>query len=82
MLSKFETEEALKDLAFWWVACLTDRVSWSVYSLIIIWLAWLCIWFGISNTCGSLWSNGVGQNRKTDEEQDEDCVGEGFSWLR
>ena len=29
-----------------------------------------------------LWSNGVGQNIKTDEEHDEVCTGEGFSWLR
>ena len=27
-------------------------------------------------------SNRVGQNRETDEEHDEDCVEEGFSWLR
>ena len=31
----------------------------------------------MSNTCGGLWSNGVGQNRKIDEEDDEDCVEEG-----
>ena len=27
-------------------------------------------------------SNRVGQNRETDEEHDEDCVEESFSWLR
>ena len=31
----------------------------------------------MSNTCGGLWSNGVGQNRETGEEDDEDCVEEG-----
>ena len=25
-----------------------------------------------------MWSNGVGKNRETDEEHDEDCVQEGF----
>ena len=38
-------------------------------------MAWLGIWFGISNTLG-VWSNWVGQNRETDEEHDEDCVEE------
>ena len=28
----------------------------------------------MSNTCGGLWSNGVGQNRESDEEDDQDCV--------
>ena len=31
---------------------------------------------------GGLWSNGLGQKRETDEEHDEGCVEEGFSWLR
>ena len=35
-------------------------------------------WFGISSTCGSAWWNGLGQNRKTDEEYDEDCVEDRF----
>ena len=39
---------------------------------------WLGIWFGISYICGGVWSNGVGQNRGTDEEHDEDFVEEGF----
>ena len=38
----------------------------------------LAIWFGIFNTCGGVLLNGVGQNRETDEEHDEDCVEEGF----
>ena len=29
-----------------------------------------------------MWSNGVGQNRETDEEHDEDCVKEGFQLAR
>ena len=29
-----------------------------------------------------MWSNGVGQNRETNEEHDEDCAEESFSWLR
>ena len=33
-------------------------------------------WFDISNTYGSAWSNGVGQNRKTDEEPDKSCIEE------
>ena len=41
-------------------------------------MAWLGIWFGIFNTCGRLWSNGVGQKKETDEEHDEDCVEEKF----
>ena len=45
-------------------------------------MVWLGIWFGIWNTCGGLWSNGVGQNRKTDEEHDEDCVEEWFQLAR
>ena len=36
-------------------------------------MAWLAIWFGISNTCGGVWLNGTGQNRETNEEHDEDC---------
>ena len=39
-------------------------------------MAWIRIWFGISNTCGGAWSNDVGQNRETDEQHDEDCVEE------
>ena len=38
------------------------------------------VWY--TNTCGNLWSNGVRQNKKTDEERDKDCVEEGFNWLR
>ena len=45
-------------------------------------MAWLAIWFGISNTCGGVWLKGVGQNRETDEEHDEDCVKEGFRLAR
>ena len=41
-------------------------------------MAWYAIWFGISNTCGGVWLNGVGQNRETDEEHDEVCVEEKF----
>ena len=41
-------------------------------------MAWLGISFDISNTCGGVWQSGVGQNRETDEEHDEDCVKEGF----
>ena len=42
MLSKFEGEAA-----FWWVACLTHQVSWSIYSLItsLIGLALYMIWY-------------------------------------
>ena len=29
-----------------------------------------------------MWSITVGQNRETNEEHDEDCVEESFSWLR
>ena len=41
-------------------------------------MAWISIWFGIFNTCGGVWSNGVGKNWETKEEHDEDCVEEGF----
>ena len=37
-------------------------------------MAWLDIWPGLSNTCDDVWSNGVGQNSKTNEKHDEDCV--------
>ena len=40
------------------------------------------MWFGIYNTCVCVWSNGVGQNRETDEEHDEDCAEEGFQMAR
>ena len=43
-----------------------------------MWLAWLGIWLGISNTCGGMWSNWEGQNREIDEKRDEDCVKEWF----
>ena len=41
-------------------------------------MAWLGIWFGLSNICDDVWWNGVGQNSKTDEKHDEDCVKEVF----
>ena len=41
-------------------------------------MAWLRIWFGISNTFGGAWSDRVGQNRETDEEHDEDCFEKEF----
>ena len=34
MLSKPEGKVVLQDSAYWWVACLTHKVSWSVYRLI------------------------------------------------
>ena len=40
------------------------------------------MWFGISKTCGGAWSNGIGQNRETDEEYEEDCVEEGCQLAR
>ena len=45
-------------------------------------MAWLDTWFDISNTYLSVWSNGVGQNRKTYEEHDSCCVEEGFQLAR
>ena len=44
-------------------------------------LAWLGIGFGTSKNCSVL-SNGVGQNRETDEEYVEDCVEVGFPLAR
>ena len=41
-------------------------------------MAWLALWFGISNTCIEVWLNDVVRNRKTTEEHDDDCVEEGF----
>ena len=41
-------------------------------------MAWLGIWLGLSNTCDDVWSNGVGQNSKTNEKHDEDCVKDVF----
>ena len=45
-------------------------------------MTWLDIWFGLSNTCDGVWSNGVGKNRETDAEHDEDCTKEGFQLAR
>ena len=45
-------------------------------------MTWHDIWFGLSNTCDGMWSNGVGKNRETDGEHDEDCVEEGFQLAR
>ena len=41
-------------------------------------MPWLAIWFGITNTCGGVWLNGVGQSRKTTEEDDGYWAEEGF----
>ena len=41
-------------------------------------MAWLALWFGISNTCIEVWLNDVVRNRETTEEYDDDCVEEGF----
>ena len=51
----------------------------SVYKLIIdlIGLAWHMIWF-----IQYLWSNGVGQNKETDEKHNENCVEERFQLAR
>ena len=57
---------------------MTHKVLRSAYRLIknLIGLAWhlACL----SNTCDDVWLNGVGQNRKTDEKHDKDCVKEVF----
>ena len=45
-------------------------------------MTWICIWFSWPNICDDLWSNGVGQNRKTDGEHDNDCVKEGLQLVR
>ena len=82
MLSNFERKVGLKDSTFWWVVCLTQNVLWPVYSLIINLGGLALQMVGISNTCSGLWPNGVGQNKKTDEEHDKDCAEEGFNWLR
>ena len=42
----------------------------------------LGIYFGVSNTCGGVRSNGVGENREIDEEHDKDCVKEGLQFAR
>ena len=74
MLSNFEREVALNGSNFWLLACLTQKVLKPVYSLIINLIS-VALMF---NTCGGLWSNWVGQNRETNEEDDEDCVEEGL----
>ena len=45
-------------------------------------MTWIGIWFGIFNTCGDVWLNGVGQNKETNEEYDEDWVKERFQLAR
>ena len=52
---------------------MTQKVLKPVYSLITSLIGFALM----SNTCGGLWSNGAGQNREADEEDDEDCVEEG-----
>ena len=66
----FENEAALKDSAFWWVVANKFDLFGFAYGLVYPILV------------GGLWSNGLGQKRETDEEHDEGCVEEGFSWLR
>ena len=44
MLPNFEREAALKDSAFWWVACLAHRVLWSVHNWWRTW--WRLCWKG------------------------------------
>ena len=73
MLFNIEREAALKDSDFWRVVRLFHTVLWSDMAF---------IWFGICNTCGGLWSNGAGKNKKNDEEHGKGCVEEGVSWLR
>ena len=78
MFCNFKKETAFKDSAFWQVASLTIKMLWFIYSLIREFrLAWFSICFGIPNNY-CVRSNGIGRNRKTDEEHDEDCVEEGF----
>ena len=82
MLSKFEREEALKDLVFRWVARLTHKVLRSVYSLLInlIGLALHMTWY--MQHLQWLVVEWVRTNRGNDEEHDESCFEESFGWLR
>ena len=43
---------------------------------------WITIYFCISHTCGGVRSNGVGKNRESNEEHDEDYAEEGFQLAR
>ena len=45
-------------------------------------MTWIGIWFGIFNKCGGVWSNGVEQNKETNEEYDKDWVEEWFQLAR
>ena len=45
-------------------------------------MAWIGIWFNISNKCDGEWSNQVGQNMETNKEYDEDWVEEAFQLAR
>ena len=45
-------------------------------------MAWIGIWFGIFNICGGAWSDGLGQNKETNEEYDEDWDKKGFQLAR
>ena len=44
-------------------------------------MLWIGIWFGALNTCGVVWSNGVGKNSEANKEHDEDRVDERFHQL-
>ena len=63
----FSLVSILKDSGFWRRSCLTHKVLRHVNSL-----TWVDIWFAWSGTCNGVWSSGVGQNRETDEEHDDD----------
>ena len=45
-------------------------------------MAWIVIWFSISNTCSGTCLNEVRKNSETEEEHDEDCVEERFQLAR
>ena len=77
-MSNFKRWAVLNGSAFRWVACLTHKVLSSAYTLITNFIALLAIYFGIHNTCGGAWLNGVGQNRETSKECDKNCVEEEF----
>ena len=45
-------------------------------------MTWHSIWFDIFNICGSVWLNGVGKNRQTNEEHDKYCAEDRFQLAR
>ena len=77
VLLRFERQAAIRNSAFWWVACLTHKAFSYLYSLILnlIGLDWHIFWY--IQYLGDIWSNGVLVEFDRDGEGDREvlCMG-------